>query len=303
MQGYPTIIRTGDPQLDLQTVEQHRRSAAAQGLALHVLPLPGGGYQLALAGPLTPAPPDPVGATLPSNPVGATLPSNRSSDVMAAARPASQPTPMVPAMPAMGDPGGTLPSRQSGFAVRQAAPQVQVILGPGEGYCEACHRVGPLKRVTLMQNVGALVLRFPRTISGQLCKFCIDKYFFRFTAITLIGGWWGILSFFYSLVAIPSNVVNWLGSLGMKTPQEDIESLRDRRSRGTALIAIGTLDAAFALLCIALGALMAASGDTNVFLAMAVVGGVAGLVASILLFFGIRTRARASGGLRRLGAT
>jgi hypothetical protein len=293
MQGYPTIVRTGDPQLDLQTVEQHRRAAAAHGIALYVQPLPGGGYQLSPVG----APPPPV------DPVGSTLPSNRSADVIGAARSPSQPPAMVPAMPAMGDPGGTLPSRNAGYSYRQSTPQVQVILGPGEGYCEACHRVGPLKRVTLMQNVGAIILRFPRTISGQLCKFCIDKYFFRFTAITLIGGWWGIISFFYSLVAIPSNVFQWLGTLGMKTPQEDIDSLRDRRGRGTAVIAIGALQAAFALLCLALGALVAASGDdASALVGMAIAGGVVGLFAAVMLFFGIRTRVRASAALRRLGA-
>ena len=294
MQGYPTIVRTGDPQLDLQTVEQHRRSAAAQGIVLYAQPLPGGGYQLLPAGP-------PPGA--PVDPVGSTLPSNRSAGVLGGACSPSQPPGMVPATPAAPDPGGTLPSRNAGYSYRQPAPQVQIILGPGEGYCEACRRVGPLKRVTLTQNVGALVLRFPRTISGQLCKFCIDKYFFRFTAITLVGGWWGIISFFYSLVAIPSNVVQWLGTLGMKTPQEDIDSLRDRRGRGTAVIAIGALDAAFALLCLALGALVAASGeDAGALVAMAAVGGLVGIFAAVLLFFGIRTRMRAAAGLRRLGA-
>ena len=46
MQGYPTIVRTGSHELDVQTVEQHRRAAAAQGIVLFVQPLPGGGFQL-----------------------------------------------------------------------------------------------------------------------------------------------------------------------------------------------------------------------------------------------------------------
>ncbi len=298
MQGYPTIVRTGNPQLDLQTVEQHQRAAAAQGFVLHVQPLPGGGYQLVAAGPAPSAQPDVVGSTLPSN---------QSAGAIQAAVRASQPIPISApgvAAPPM-DPGGTLPSRFASYQYAQpvGAPQVQVILGQGEGYCETCRRIGPLKRVTLMQNIGALFLRFPRTISGQLCKFCIDKYFFRFTAITLVGGWWGVISFFYSLIAIPSNVVNWLGTIGMKTPQEDIESLRDRRGRGTALIAIGALNAALALLCWALGALVVASGgDTGGLVAVGVIGGAVFLFAAVILFFGVRTRVRASAGLRRLGA-
>ncbi len=294
MQGYPTIVRTGNPQLDLQTVEQHRRAAAAQGIVLLVQPLAGGGYQLVASA--QPPPADPIGSTLPSNQPSA-------GAIQAAAR-ASQPLPVPAQAPPM-DPGGTLPSRFASYPYAQpvGAPQVQVILGPGDGYCETCRRIGPLKRVTFMQNVGALILRFPRTVSGQLCKFCIDKYFFRFTAITLIAGWWGVISFFYSLIAVPSNVVNWLGTMGMKTPQEDIESLRDRRGRGTALIAVGALNAALALLCWALGALVVASGgDAGGLVVVGVTGGVVFLFAAVVLFFGIRTRVRATAGLRRLGA-
>ena len=125
------------------------------------------------------------------------------------------------------DPSGTLPSHFANFAYAAPAqaPRVEVILRPGEGYCEACRRVGPLKQATFMQNIGAVVLRFPRTVSGQLCKFCIDKYFFRFTAVTMTLGWWGIISFFHSLFAIPSNFINWIGSFGMVTPQDDVDEL------------------------------------------------------------------------------
>jgi hypothetical protein len=63
-----------------------------------------------------------------------------------------------------------------------------------------------------MQNVGVIVVRFPRTVRGLLCKRCISQYFWRMTAITFFFGWWGVISFFYSLVSIPMNVVNFLGA-------------------------------------------------------------------------------------------
>ncbi len=73
MKGYPTIVRTGSHELDVQTVEQHRRSAAAQGIVLFVQPLPGGGFQLTASAPAGGT----IGATMPSNQAGAGPPARR----------------------------------------------------------------------------------------------------------------------------------------------------------------------------------------------------------------------------------
>jgi len=288
MQGYPTIVRTGSHELDVQTVEQHRRAAAARGIVLFVEPLPGGGFQLSVPAPPT----DAVGSTLPSN--QAQTPSHPPNAPMVTMNPGGAP---------LVDPSGTLPSRFANFKARAVAtPQVEVILGAGEGYCEACHRVGPLRQSHFMQNIGVVVLRFPRTVSGQLCKLCIDKFFFRFTAVTMLLGWWGVISFFYSCVAVPANLLNWMGSWGMRAPPDDIESFREKRGRGSAGLALGALGAAFALLCLAGGALLATTGDDAGVIALAITGALVGLASTVCLFFGIRLRVRATAGLRRLGA-
>jgi hypothetical protein len=78
--------------------------------------------------------------------------------------------------------------------------------------CQACHRVAPTKQVTFRQNIGAIILRFPKTIRGSLCKRCIDKYFWEMTTITFFLGWWGVISFFYTLFSIPQNVAQFIGS-------------------------------------------------------------------------------------------
>ena len=288
MQGYPTIIRTGSHELDVQTVEQHRRAAAAQGIVLFVQPLPGGGFQLSQAA----SAPEGIGSTMPSNQQQQT-PARPSQGPIIAAQPQS----------ALADPSGTLPSRSGGLGARaSAAPQVEIIFGAGEGYCEACRRVAPLRHARFMQNIGAVVLRFPRTVDGNLCKHCIDKYFFRFTGVTMLLGWWGVISFFYSAFSIPSNIVNWTRSFGMRAPPDDVDSLREKRGRGAVGIAIGALFAAFALLALSLGALLATTGEDASVVALAILGAIVGVVAAVILFFGIRTRVRATAGLRRLGA-
>ena len=78
--------------------------------------------------------------------------------------------------------------------------------------CQLCGIDRPLKQVTLMQNIGLLVVRFPKTLSGLLCRECISSKFWSFTLITLFLGWWGVISFFYTLIALPTNIVNYIGS-------------------------------------------------------------------------------------------
>jgi len=292
MQGYPTIVRTGSHELDVQTVEQHRRAAAAQGIVLFVQPLPGGGFQLTRAEGGSPG-------------IGSTMPSNQQAQQNQHQGRSSQ-GPIIAAQTAsdaLADPSGTLPSRSGGLGARASAPpQVEIIFGAGEGYCEACRRVAPLRHARFMQNIGVFVLRFPRTVDGNLCKHCIDKYFFRFTGTTMLLGWWGVISFFYSVFSVPSNIANWTRSFGMRAPPDDVDSLRERRGRGSIGIAVGALFAAFALLTLSLGALLATTGEDTSVVALAILGAVVGVLAAIILFFGIRTCVRATAGLRRLGA-
>ena len=74
--------------------------------------------------------------------------------------------------------------------------------------CQACGIEAPTKYIELHQNIGALVLRFHRSIKGNLCKTCIDSHFREYTLITLFLGWWGIISLFMTPVILVSNISN-----------------------------------------------------------------------------------------------
>lgn len=88
------------------------------------------------------------------------------------------------------------------------------------GVCEACGVVGPTKHVNIMYNVGALVVRFHKTMNGQLCKRCISDYFWKYSLTTMFFGWWGVISFVVSLITLPVNTYYWLSSLGMSQPTD-----------------------------------------------------------------------------------
>lgn len=325
MQGWATTIRTGDPAADLRAIEQHRAHAQQQGLVLHVQPLPTGGYQVQAAPPAAAnvpsaqrlgAEPDPAAA------YGGTMPSPNRPPTPApmAAVPSAMPGPVPAAWPTPGpapgaapppyDPGavygGTLPSPAGFAAVQRPAPEI--VMHPsaqyaGMGTCQACGREGPTKSVTFMQNVGVIVIRFPRTISGHLCKFCVDKFFFKMTLVTLFLGWWGVISFFYTLVALPMNVVNRLRTIGMPSPREDAGSVAEKRSRGLALLLAGAVLAVLSALHLVLLAAALAGGAGAADVAVTIAIGVVFLdvPAALCLFSGLRDRVRASRAARALG--
>lgn len=297
MSGWSQTIRTGNPQQDLHAVDQHRQHAAALGLSLHVQPLPMGGYQVTAGPPVAlnqaptpaPMPADAVGATLPST-FGDYRPSQGGTPAYGALAPAPAPSPIM----------GTMPSRLGPIARPEPAPQVHMAT-PG-GQCQVCGRVGPTKHVRLMQNIGVVVIRFPKTIDGHLCKFCIDHNFFKMTGITALFGWWGLISFIYSLISIPVNVFSWISSMGMGEPPEDAASISDRRSRALVMLVLGTLLCLGAAGFLALGlGIIFSDPDVEAGIEVALVGLLPlGLPGLLLFAFGVRGRLKARKAERRL---
>jgi hypothetical protein len=81
--------------------------------------------------------------------------------------------------------------------------------------CQACGRNAPTKYVEFYQNIGVLVVRSMRSVRGNLCKRCIKKYFLKLTGLTLLTGWWGIISAILNPFLILNNVFRYLTSLRM----------------------------------------------------------------------------------------
>jgi hypothetical protein len=81
---------------------------------------------------------------------------------------------------------------------------------PGAARCESCGTLGPVGRVEFHQNIGALVVRFHKSVKGNVCPDCAKKHFQELTLITLVGGWWGIISFFMTPFILVNNVIQYL---------------------------------------------------------------------------------------------
>jgi len=217
--GWKATIQSGNADIDLQMLDRHRQSAQQQGLVLHSRNLQNGGFEVAAAPNGSPSPFD-------VPPHNQTLPSNYAAPAMGYGPPVPVPAPRMVAAPQVG-----------------WAPQ------PGAGTsCQVCGRDAPVKLVTFMQNIGLLFMRLPKTVRGYLCRHCIDKYFFEMTTITFFFGWWGVISFIYTLIALPTNLYNYFSALGLQAPPDDLRSLDAKKTRSVLMIVAGLLVGLFAAL-------------------------------------------------------
>ena len=58
-------------------------------------------------------------------------------------------------------------------------------------FCQACGANAPTTYVTYYWNIGALILRWYKSIKGDMCRRCVHQYFWEYTLINFTLGWWG----------------------------------------------------------------------------------------------------------------
>lgn len=83
--------------------------------------------------------------------------------------------------------------------------------------CQGCGAHADTRQVEFRQNIGMLFMRKYRKVQGNLCRACINRYFFELTGVPLVLGWWGTISFFVTWWALATNLINYAQSFGMDT--------------------------------------------------------------------------------------
>lgn len=79
-----------------------------------------------------------------------------------------------------------------------------------KSFCQSCFQFTPTENLTFRQNIGMVFMRHYRRIEGNFCAACAEQYFWRFTGITMLLGWWGMISFIVSPFFILGNLYNYL---------------------------------------------------------------------------------------------
>jgi hypothetical protein len=208
--AWETTIRTGTYASDQQALADCDARARAEGLVLKTTPLPGGGFHVAAVPAYGSAPPP----AYPPPQQPQYPPHVQNPYAPAPAQFSAAPSPY----------GNPYAAPAGGFGAGYGGAPQQATASYGKhphGNCQTCGVAGPVKHSTFMQNIGMLVIRFPSTRSGHMCRRCTDQFFWQYTLVTGFFGWWGMISFVYSLISIPTNIINYIGALGMPEPPPD----------------------------------------------------------------------------------
>jgi hypothetical protein len=90
--------------------------------------------------------------------------------------------------------------------------------------CQVCGVEAPTRHITMYRNIGLLVMRLSETTDANVCKPCLHGTFWKYTAINMTLGWWGVISFIVTPFFMINNVVYYLMNLGMESPAPNASS-------------------------------------------------------------------------------
>lgn len=73
--------------------------------------------------------------------------------------------------------------------------------------CQSCGAHAPTREVRFHRHIGLVLVFLHSRVGGQLCRRCLDSAFWSTFGVTLVAGWWGLLSLFATLFVLPYDLV------------------------------------------------------------------------------------------------
>ena len=89
--------------------------------------------------------------------------------------------------------------------------------------CHVCLTQAPTRPVGFDYNLGLLFLRYEGGVRGELCKACVHRYYWKYTALNLACGWWGLMSFLMTWFFLIRNSYHYIEALAMGAPEREGE--------------------------------------------------------------------------------
>jgi hypothetical protein len=94
-----------------------------------------------------------------------------------------------------------------GAPLAAAAPMVAARMA-GD-HCQLCGAIGPVGEISFRQNIGLLVMRLNQQVAGRVCPSCASGKFWQLSLITLVAGWWGVISFVVTPIFLINNAISY----------------------------------------------------------------------------------------------
>ncbi|MEN6482569.1 MAG: J domain-containing protein [Anaerolineaceae bacterium] len=112
----------------------------------------------------------------------------------------------------------SIPTAKENISKKPPSDSPKENIKNGNGFCESCGMPAETKYVAFFQNIGMIILRRVYSIKGNLCKNCIEYYFWTFTGKTMLLGWWGFISFFTTPLILLNNLIRYISCTKLKKP-------------------------------------------------------------------------------------
>jgi hypothetical protein len=81
------------------------------------------------------------------------------------------------------------------------------------GDCKVCGKMKQTTHASFDYNVGLLVKRETHSVCGNLCRSCVHRKFWEYTAKNLVLGWWGTISFYVTPGFLMTNIYSYAKAL------------------------------------------------------------------------------------------
>ena len=75
--------------------------------------------------------------------------------------------------------------------------------------CQSCGIEAPTQKVMFVRHIGVVVMFFHKQAGGLFCRNCVNKYFREYFFMTLVLGWWGMISMFATPIVLLINLFNY----------------------------------------------------------------------------------------------
>lgn len=102
-------------------------------------------------------------------------------------------------------------------------------------HCERCGRQAPTAQATFRTHIGLFLLFHQAKAAGSYCRICIGQLFWRATLLTLVMGWWGVLSVLITpFFTLPANIRQYVRNRALPFPERAAQTT-ERRTPARAL--------------------------------------------------------------------
>jgi hypothetical protein len=79
--------------------------------------------------------------------------------------------------------------------------------------CQSCGAMRQTQYVAFYRNIGMLFARRTITVQGDMCKSCVHRFFWEFTAKNILLGPWGVISMIVTPIYLIQNTGSYLVAL------------------------------------------------------------------------------------------